>query len=198
MLQLKNLLCSRNDSILFNKVDCNLQAGQVLQVSGANGSGKSTLLRTIAGFLKPYSGLITHKDMELCYVGHRSGLHPDLSVLQNLLFLHAFVATNSAQRDQEVVHSLATFTLQSKKDFKLNALSAGQAQQVSLARLCMSKAQIWILDEPLVHLDQQASQTIYTICMQHLQRNGILILATHKLLDFAPFVTQNIILEKAA
>ncbi len=165
--------------------------GQVLQLTGPNGIGKSTLLRTIAGFIKPHSGQIVKNCSEICYVGHRSGLHPDLTVCQNLKFIQAFVSTKVDFSEADTLRCLSTFSLQAFRQRKLHSLSAGQAQQLSLLRLCITTASLWILDEPLAHLDQESSEIVHGLCLKHLQRGGSIVIATHKILDFKPCVVQD-------
>lgn len=187
MLQIKNLVCVRDEIPIFNKLSFNLQSGQGLQILGANGSGKSTLLRAIAGLYKNYTGqIINHID--LCYIGHKSCLHPDLTVAQNLEFVHAFLDIDNISIDTALAH----FGLEHKKDSKLRELSAGEAQQISLARLFSCQKKLWLLDEPLVHLDTQAIELFKEICLKHVRVGGMLIIATHNVLNLEAYATQHI------
>lgn len=180
MLRINNLTCARNENILFSNVSIAVNPGAVLQVNGANGTGKTTLLRTIAGLLRAQAGKIELFDMDICYVGHKSGLHPDLTVQQNLEFLH-MLDNNGVPINVE--QSLSYFRVQTKKGVKCGELSAGQLQRVSLTRLLFTKAKLWLLDEPLANLDLQAVTLLLELCKNHLSSGGLLVIATHNPLN---------------
>lgn len=195
MLSVKNLICARNDHILFRNVGFELRAGQALQILGKNGVGKTTLLKTLAGLLRPAHGQITLPACALHYVGHKAGLHPDLSVWQNLLFLQALMPHLHADH-ATMLQALAFFNLTRSKDCKYGALSAGQAQQLLLVPLYFTLASLWLLDEPLAHLDSAANALLAQLCMQHLARGGILVFTTHQKLELSPYAVQTLALEQ--
>lgn len=180
MLRINNLTCARNENILFSNVTVAINPGEVLQINGANGIGKTTLLRTIAGLLRAQAGKIEYGEMDICYIGHKSGLHPDLTVQQNLEFLH-MLDNNGAST--KVDQALTYFSVQNKKQIKCGELSAGQSQRVSLTRLLFTKAKLWLLDEPLANLDLQAVALLLALCKRHLSSDGLLVIATHNPLN---------------
>ncbi len=191
MLQVKNLLCARDEAILFKRVNFALKPGSAIQIMGRNGSGKTTLLRTLVGLLKPFAGHV-RGGRNVCYVGHQAGMHPDLSVIQNLSFIQTFLPTN---KECDAYSALQQFNLQATADLKFGSLSQGQAQLVSLSRLSLTTAKLWVLDEPLAHLDTNARELLHNLCMRHLFNNGALVIATHMHLDLAPNSCENINLE---
>jgi len=85
LLEVRELYCERDDRILFQHLNFQLNSGEVLQVQGSNGSGKTTLLRIICGINDNYSGTIYWQGREiidqteeffsaLLYLGHRVGV----------------------------------------------------------------------------------------------------------------------------
>ena len=62
-------------------------------------------------------------------------------------------------------------------------LSAGQIKKVALCRVLISKATIWILDEPDNSLDTKNISILKKSLIQHLRLGGIFILATHRNFD---------------
>ncbi|MHB1948743.1 MAG: ABC transporter ATP-binding protein, partial [Gammaproteobacteria bacterium] len=62
----------------------------------------------------------------------------------------------------------------------VNNLSAGQARRVSLARLLLQPAPLWILDEPTTALDAQGQEILMMILNQHLENGGLAVIATHQ------------------
>jgi len=87
MLKVEDLLCIRNERVIFKQVAFALQPGAALQVIGPNGIGKTTLLRMLAGLIRPAAGKIIINSKNICYMGHKHNLHPALTVFQNLKFL---------------------------------------------------------------------------------------------------------------
>ena len=82
LLNLVNLSCEREGRRLFSGLNLSLSAGEVTALTGPNGSGKSTLLRCITGLYPDYEGEV--EAASISYLGHRPGVSPSLSVLENL------------------------------------------------------------------------------------------------------------------
>lgn len=59
-------------------------------------------------------------------------------------------------------------------------LSQGQKKRVALARLLLSQAPLWILDEPFTALDLDAVDRLQLLIAQHVAENGLTILTTHQ------------------
>lgn len=189
MIEITDLQCVRNEQALFEKVSFVLNRGEILQVLGANGIGKSTMLRTIAQQQQPGT---------FCYISHKHNLHPALTVCDNLIFLQALLPDSTDEENSKLRFALAYFDLQHCADKPSHELSAGQLQRVSLARLCLTKAKLWILDEPTANLDAVAQQLLINICEQHLINQGMIICATHNILQFPPTSSKTIRLQKYA
>jgi len=182
MLEVIGLSCSRNDNVLFSNLNFNLAPGEALHISAANGVGKTSLLKIIANLLPASSGRISGCD-SLLYLGHKNNLHPALSALANLKYLCAINAVNPLPTSQQLLAALQFADLNFQADIACEELSAGQCQRINLARLFLSQAKLWLLDEPFTNLDV-ASKTLYqTLCAAHLAAGGMLVIATHA--DFA-------------
>lgn len=186
------LCCVRQDRVLFDAVDLELAAGELLHISGKNGAGKSSLLRILAGLATPDEGQVlwcgeplSHREAQsdfarsLCYIGHLSGVQPQLTALENLEFWQATFALKKA--DYYAV--LATLGLAGLEDIPCQMLSAGQQRRVSLARLWLTQAKLWILDEPFTALDQSAIKLLQQQFKQHLEQGGAIILTTHQAME---------------
>ena len=95
MLQAIDLGCERGDWSLFSKVNFSLDAGEALQVVGANGCGKSSLLHILCGLRAASTGDVMWRNQsvqrqrtdyftELQFIGHKSGIKPNLTVRENM------------------------------------------------------------------------------------------------------------------
>lgn len=192
LLQATDLGCIRQDRVLFESLQLTLSRSDLLQIKGKNGAGKSSLLRLLANLAYPDEGRLYYKEQpytdaaadyaaNLCYIGHQSGIHEQLTALENLAFwrtaLSLPVISSQQQHDLTL---LGTLGLAGLEDVPCRTLSAGQQRRVSLARLWLTEAQIWILDEPFTALDQLAVQMLQQHFLAHLHRGGAIILTTHQ------------------
>lgn len=188
-LTIENLSFERNNQLLFSQLNFAVKTGELLQIKGANGSGKSTLLRILAGFIEPQSGTVRWQDRcifaerdlyqnQLHYLGHQNGIKPYLTVYENLR-LHCALTDNhfNSSKFQEVIKRMG---LRNLIDTQIIHLSAGQARRVALARLLLTSAAIWILDEPVTALDSEGQDCFITLLNQHLSDAGIAIISTHQ------------------
>ena len=192
LLQAQSLSCIRQDRVLFEQLSLQVHAGELLQVAGKNGAGKSSLLRLLAGLAAPDEGQLlycqqpvtdvaTDYAANLCYIGHQSGIHEQLTALENLSFWRS--ASGIAQADDFAL--LARLGLAGLEDIPCRMLSAGQQRRVSLARLWFTRRQLWILDEPFTALDQTAIAMLQQHFAEHLQQGGAIVLTTHQSLSMA-------------
>ncbi|MGQ3892408.1 heme ABC exporter ATP-binding protein CcmA [Legionella sp. CNM-4043-24] len=191
MLQAHSLSFDYYDRPLLHGLQFSLSAGCLLHLRGKNGSGKTTLLKLLAGLLTPSGGVITwngqsvHDDLRswqgrLCFVGHRPGLSPHLSIRENGRYDQHW----QGQQDRlELL--LQQFSLLEVADQPCASLSAGQLRRAALLRLAMTDAQIWLLDEPLVALDEASIQILTSCLCSHLDRQGLIVMTSHQALPEA-------------
>jgi heme exporter protein A len=106
------------------------------------------------------------------------GLKPDLTACENLC-LDAQVSGLSLGHDQ-ALQALAAQGLKSRAHLPVRVLSQGQRQAVALARLRTSPARLWVLDEPLVGLDTQATATARALLQAHVDAGGALVMTSHQ------------------
>ena len=194
LLSTKNLSCERGYRTLFEQLDLHLHRGELLQIGGENGSGKSTLLKVLAGLSTDFSGEIlwqghavkTVKEQyqaDLCYLGHAKGVKLGLSITENLRwFCSLYPCDNSASAQREVLEQLQLYRF---RDQLCGQLSAGQQQRVALARLLLSRASLWILDEPFTAIDKQGVAEFEQIICERVSQGTAVILTTHHALQLA-------------
>jgi heme exporter protein A len=186
--KVENLSCIRQDRCLFEDVGFCLNAGDILQVEGPNGAGKSSLLRILAGFISPSNGqrLWQQKPLgqnneafnaDILFLGHKAAINDHMSAVENVDYWVQTHATNDAF---ETVDLLGRLGLVGLEDLPVIQLSAGQQRKVALARLWLSSARIWILDEPFTAIDVNGVAGLQVKFGQHLETGGIIILTTHQ------------------
>lgn len=189
MLELIDLTFDYQEESLLNKICLQVSAGDLVHLRGANGSGKTTLLKLISGLYQPHEGEIRflgqtiNKDLaayqrQLCFVGHKTGINPYLTLIENCRF-------DTHYENGDLLQLAAVFDLKKYSHKMTGLLSAGQRRQVGLLRLWMTKAVLWLLDEPLVALDEQAIAVLMNRIKEHRQQGGAVILSSHQSLPLA-------------
>ena len=180
------LACERDDRLLFQDLDFELQPHQVLLVEGANGSGKTSLLKILCGIRmqeqgevswcgEPINRLAFSYFEQLAYVGHTNGIKQELTVMENLQMVRAFGRSGDLSFEQV----LEKVGLTGYEDVFCYMLSAGQRRRVALARLLVTRAQLWVLDEPFTSLDKHSIAVFEAIMEEHTAAGGMVVLTSH-------------------
>jgi heme exporter protein A len=189
MFSVSNLSCSRGGKRLFSGVSFTLQPGQWLHLEGDNGVGKTSLLRLACGLSALEDGEITWNlqavvqnpeafRADLAYLGHQLALKEDLTPLENLR-ADAAVAGRPL-KPEDALKALAQLGLRGREHLPVRVLSQGQKRRTALARLLVSSAKLWILDEPFVALDTAAQNALTQIINGHLAHQGMVLLTSHQ------------------
>ncbi|PIE47629.1 MAG: heme ABC exporter ATP-binding protein CcmA [Gammaproteobacteria bacterium] len=187
ILQLTNLNIQRGDLILCQDVSLTLQAGDICHLTGANGIGKTTLLMQLAGILPIFlvdtdlndTNLLNHR---LLYVSHQLGIHPDLTVKQNLAFLLNLYGLYPSP--SQITNALTTVGLQGYDAVSCRQLSAGQTKRVNLARLWLMQkndSPLWLLDEPFTTLDVAMVTKLQNRIKAFADNGGAVLMTSHQL-----------------
>jgi len=186
LITVEQLAFERDDCHVFKPANFSVAAGDIVQLEGANGAGKTTLMRLMTSALQPTSGKVLYlgRPVQDCryeyldnilYIGHQSGVKMTLSAEENLRWMSP--ASTSAA---EIALALDAVGLRGYTDVPCYSLSAGQHRRVALARLSISKAAIWYLDEPFTSIDKQGVLNLQHQLEAHLQGGGAVILSTHQ------------------
>jgi iron(III) transport system ATP-binding protein len=159
----------REQVVAVDRVDVEVQAGEMLVLLGPSGCGKTTLLRCVAGLEEAQEGRIllegkavfdsasglnqpTHlRDIGMVFQNY--SLWPHMSVQRNVeypLRARNIGAADRAERSREVLEVVQCGHL---ADRYPAMLSGGQQQRIALARALAPRPKIMLLDEPLSNLD---------------------------------------------
>ncbi len=200
MLAVARLRFDRNDERVFGPLDFAVHAGEALLVTGGNGVGKTTLLRVLAGLLRAGDGeLLWHGEPcanlptdGIAFVGHLSGHKADLGAIDNLRLA---VGLHGCRRGASPIAALASVGLAGFEDVPAGRLSAGQRKRLSLARLLLSPARLWLLDEPYANLDRDGITLVDRLLARHLNENGAALITTHGAYTAPPVRVRTLMLE---
>jgi heme exporter protein A len=189
LIRTENLCFERDEIKVIDRVNLELNSGDLLQVEGCNGSGKTTLLRLLTTAIKPTSGRIFYQGKKLSdcryeycsniiFIGHQIALKERLTPVENLNWLSPIgLSQDSINRALDLV---------GLRDFETApswSLSAGQKRRVALARLIVSNAKIWFLDEPFTAIDTQGIGLMKQLIDDHVSKGGAVVFSTHQSVD---------------
>lgn len=174
---------------VLRRLSITFHSGMVTAVAGANGSGKSTLLRLAARLILPTSGTIETlcDGVEVRGAEYRAmlamatpemELYTRLTVRENLAFLlsvRGIPCEESHLADLLTRVGLPTEVL----NRKTGQLSTGMRQRVRLAILLGSDAEVWLLDEPGLALDERGRALLMSEVRRAAERGRLILWATN-------------------
>ncbi len=184
-LVIDKLTCRRGGRTVFRDLSFRLSGGAAL-LRGPNGAGKSSLLRQLAGFVPVASGDVRLGQTSLrtdrsafqehvAYAGHLDAVKPALTVRQNLGLWASLFGAVPVRADT----ALERFGLDAIAGRPAAECSAGQKRRLGLARLLVMERPLWLLDEPTVSLDADASALVAELITEHCAAGGLALIATH-------------------
>lgn len=195
MISIKNLsfTYSERGPDVLRGITLEIGAGNICALLGPNGSGKTTLLNLILGWLRPKTGRIeiegrNGEDLSRREMSRLVGFVPpeeplgfELSVLEYVLLGRApylgFFETPGAEDRLAAWAALETAGIQALGGRALPTLSAGEKQLAAVARVLAQDPSVFLLDEPMSHLDLANTQrTCWTI--ESLRDQGKTVLFT--------------------
>ncbi len=184
--------------------DFNVKKGELIAVVGHNGAGKSTLLKMLAGWLVPDSGEIRFDGInlknrramvkEIGFVPETPNLFDFFSVEYNLkLFTLLFQLPFS--RIDETLNEL---NLVAFRDAKVQVLSKGLKQRVSIGRALLAAPPFLLLDEPTSGLDFEMTKDVYVLLKKIHASGKTIVFTSHRPEDIKRLATRIMALHQGA
>ncbi|WP_086637098.1 ABC transporter ATP-binding protein [Methanonatronarchaeum thermophilum] len=195
-LNLKGIEFSYKSRKILNKVDLELQNGEILGLIGPNGSGKTTLLKCINKILKPQKGTLMLKGEDIQKMKRKDiaknvGYVPQsetntfpTTVFDTILMGRKPHVNNwgPKEKDLEIVSEIIeTLNLQDLSMKDVNKLSGGQRQKVMIGRALAQESEILILDEPTSNLDLKHQLEVLQLIEKQKNHGTSSIMALHDL-----------------
>ena len=206
MLKIDKLTCS------FGSFDTNFNlkilTSGIVGVVGRSGSGKSTLLNLIAGFIEPQSGKIIYnasnlndlepsqRDLSILFQNFNNFDH--LSIFENII-LGIDPQMRKTRDNLRIVRDiLKKLSINLDMETKLNLLSGGEQQRVSIARCLIRKKSLLLLDEPFNSLDPGLRNNLYkdVVSMAKKIPNQLTLISSHLIEELKKITNSFIFLHK--
>ncbi|MGL5151078.1 MAG: ABC transporter ATP-binding protein [Clostridium sp.] len=193
-----------NENRVFNGLNLEVEKGDFITIIGSNGAGKSTLLNIISGNIEEDSGSIVIDSIEVSHKAeyYRSksigrvfqnpsvGVSPNMTILENLALADnkgksyglSFGINKKRINYYKKILKKLDLGLEDKLHNKVQLLSGGQRQALTLLMAVMNNPKILLLDEHTAALDPKTSQKIMEITKEIVNERGITtLMVTHNL-----------------
>lgn len=194
MVKINGLTYNYSSEVQLKFPDFSLSKGEQALILGQSGCGKTTLLHLLSGLLKPNSGNV---DVENENISKMSGAKLDsfrganigivfqtphfieaLTVKENLTLTQTLAG--KSKNVDKVKTLLADLGVESKLNSKLNALSVGEKQRISIARALVNSPALILADEPTSALDDENCDSVLKLVSEQAKKhNSTLLIVTH-------------------
>ena len=172
-----------------DKLNLEIQQGELFALLGVNGAGKTTTIKMLTGLTRPTGGdalmggysIIREPERVKHLIGaspQETAVAPNLSVRENLELICGIHGFSKAKTEERIYELSTQFSLEEVLQRKAGKLSGGWQRRVSIAMAIISQPQILFLDEPTLGLDVIARHELWDM-IRSLKGNSTVILTTH-------------------
>lgn len=194
VVQVTDLVKLYDDLRAVDGISFTVKRGETFGLLGPNGAGKTTTMRMMAGLSPATSGSIIVAGMDVSRSGRdvrnvigvvtqHDGLDNSLVVHRNLE-MHGYLAglsyKSAIKRTKEV---LGFFSLESRANASIHALSGGMKRRLAIARAMMSSPQLLVMDEPTTGLDPQSRNRVWEQLGALKEAGVTVIMSTHYMIE---------------
>ena len=206
MIQVEDITKRYGIFTAVDKINFEIEEGEVVGFLGPNGAGKSTTMNMITGFIEPSSGriLVDGYDIskkpkkakkQIGYMPEGVPLYSDLTVKEFVTYMAELKGVKRKEKKAMVQKAIENTGLVDVQDQLTRNLSRGYKQRVSMAGALVSNPKVIILDEPTVGLDPKQVTEIRAL-IKELGKNHTVILSSHILSEVSQICNRVIIINK--
>lgn len=184
-----------SEFVAIDGVSLHIDFGKVTVLKGPSGSGKTTLLSILGCMTRPTSGRIMLRDREITslperflteircrtfgFIFQNYNLIRGITAIENVMLPAYPTGEKYARLKERAVHLLETFDLGRKAGSRVEWLSGGEAQRVTIARALINNPEVVIADEPTAHLDSKLSKELMDIVKKFKDEGKTILIASH-------------------
>ena len=194
IIEVKNLTKKFGKFMAVDKINFNLQKGEIFGFLGPNGAGKSTTIRMLVTLLQPTSGRAKvagfdiDRDQDevrkhIGLVAEKIILYNHLTARENLNFFgHLFHLTRE-QIKERTAKWVERLHMNEWMDTQVGAFSTGMKQRINIVRALLTEPDVLFLDEPTLGLDPQTTHLIRNFICELNSQGVTALLTTHDMLE---------------
>ncbi len=187
----KNITKKKKITFLADKdISFTAKSGEIVGILGPNGAGKTTLLRIIAGIMTPTKGEVIVNDLnynqsaieikkQIAFLSGNTKLYKDISGYELLKMCGEYYGVPKEELDKRIKEIIKEFSLEKFIHQRIESLSTGQNQRISLARCVVHNPNYYILDEATSGLDTILSQIVLDFIKKEKQKGKCILYSTH-------------------
>ena len=172
-----------------DKLNLNIEQGEIFGLVGPDGAGKTTTMRLLAGILEPTSGgaRVCGKDVvkqpesvkrDIAYMAQRFGLYEDLTVRENIDFYADIYRVPGKEKKDRIKDLLAFSGLETFQKRYARNLSGGMKQKLGLACALIHTPKVLFLDEPTNGVDPLSRRDFWQILYRLLKQKVTILFST--------------------
>jgi len=206
VIQVENITKRYGTFTAVDKINFEIEEGEIVGFLGPNGAGKSTTMNMITGFIEPSSGriIVDGHDIskkpkkakkQIGYMPEGVPLYTDLTVKEFVTYMAELKGVAKKQKKEMVQKAIENTGLVEVENQLIKNLSRGYKQRVSMAGALVSNPKVIILDEPTVGLDPKQVTEIRTL-IKELGKDHTVILSSHILSEVSQICNRVIIINK--
>src|SRR5690625_856400 len=190
LLTVNNLSKQYKDKLAVNDVSFQFSAGKCIALIGPNGAGKTTILRTLAGLLKPTSGIVQFSGQEdntdlrpfIGYLPQYPVFYSWMTGLEFLVYSGELTFLTKSEATKRAHELLEKVGIAEAKNRRIGKYSGGMKQRLGIAQAIIHKPKLLMLDEPVSSLDPIGLREVLTL-MEELKNDMTILFSTHILSD---------------
>jgi ABC-2 type transport system ATP-binding protein len=181
-------LTKRFDSLVaVDRLDMEVQQGEIFGLLGPNGAGKTTTIRMLMDIIKPDEGTIRllghppgpETQPRIGYLPEERGLYRNLKLMDCLTYLAVLKGMDRKLVRKRAEMLLERVGLGGEGRIKVNALSRGMQQKAQLVATLVHDPELVILDEPFQGLDPISTEQVKELIRDLRERGKTVVLSTH-------------------
>ncbi|HVA56313.1 MAG: ABC transporter ATP-binding protein [Gemmatimonadaceae bacterium] len=192
MIRLHHLTKRYGTFTAVDAIDLDVPRGELFGFLGPNGAGKTTTLRMIAGILRPTGGIVEiggvdiAKDpiaakMMLGFIPDRPFIYEKLTGAEFMRFVAGLYNQEGPEVEHRTRELLALFDLDEWQDELVESYSHGMRQKLIISSAFVHRAEVIVVDEPMVGLDPKAARILKDLFREYTRRGNTIMMSTHTL-----------------
>lgn len=181
IISLKEITKEFGKKKILDKINLNIQKGDVLGIVGPSGEGKSVLIKILIGFYKEDSGekFISINPDKIGFSMQENSIYDSLTTKQNLEYFAKIYGLKRNDRKTKIPEILQLMDLKEFENILTKNLSGGTKKRLDIGCALVNSPEIIILDEPFLGLDPERINNLLAILSKLNKRGTTLVITSH-------------------